>query len=68
MWREDQIEQFTYLIRSREKKRCWLMNNYKFEDTCDLTMARWRMATRMMAKTTAMTMTTGGPLPLAVIS
>jgi hypothetical protein len=39
MWREEQIEQFAYLIRSREKKRHWLRNNDKFKDTRDPTMA-----------------------------
>jgi hypothetical protein len=39
MWREEQIEQFVYLIRSGEGKRQWVMNDYKFEDTRDLTMA-----------------------------
>ncbi|KAL3817793.1 hypothetical protein ACHAXA_005826 [Cyclostephanos tholiformis] len=32
MWREEQIEQFVYLIRSGEEKRRWIMNDYEFED------------------------------------
>jgi hypothetical protein len=32
LWREEQIEQFVYLIRSGEGKRQWVMNDYKFED------------------------------------
>jgi hypothetical protein len=39
MWREKQIEQFTYLIRSGEGKRWWVTNDYEFEDTHNLTMA-----------------------------
>jgi hypothetical protein len=32
MWREEQIKQFAYLIRSGEGKQRWVMNNYKFKD------------------------------------
>lgn len=32
MWREDQIKQFIYLIRSGEERRQWVMNDYEFED------------------------------------
>ena len=39
MWREEQIEQFVYLIRSGEEKRRWIMNDYEFEDVRDSTMA-----------------------------
>lgn len=36
MWREEQIEQFTYLIRTGEEKRQWILNDYKFNDPyCD---------------------------------
>jgi hypothetical protein len=35
MWREEQIEQSMYLIRSGEGKRRWVMNDYKFEDVHD---------------------------------
>jgi hypothetical protein len=38
MWREEQIEQFVYLIRSGEEKRRWIMNDYEFEDARDSTM------------------------------
>ena len=31
-WREDQIEQFVYLIRSGEEKRQWILNDYEFDD------------------------------------
>ena len=34
MWREEQIEQFTYLITSGEEKRQWILNDYEFDDTC----------------------------------
>lgn len=33
-WREDQIEQFVYLIRSGEEKRQWILNDYEFDDPC----------------------------------
>jgi hypothetical protein len=39
MWKEEQIEQFAYLIRSGEGKRHWVINNYKFEDARNPTMA-----------------------------
>ena len=39
MWREEQIEQFVYLIRSGEEKRRWIMHDYEFEDARDSTMA-----------------------------
>jgi hypothetical protein len=39
MWREEQIEQFAYLIRSGEGKQWWVMNDYEFEDARDLTTA-----------------------------
>jgi hypothetical protein len=39
MWREEQIEQFAYLIRSGEGKRRWVMKDYKFEDARDPTTA-----------------------------
>lgn len=32
MWREEQIDQFVYLIRSGEEKRQWILNDYGFED------------------------------------
>jgi len=32
MWREEQIEQFIYLIKSGEEKRQWILNDYEFED------------------------------------
>ena len=32
MWREEQIDQFVYLIRSGEEKRRWILNDYGFED------------------------------------
>jgi len=31
-WREEQIEQFVYLIKSGEEKRQWILNDYEFED------------------------------------
>ncbi|KAL7547610.1 hypothetical protein ACHAWF_010893 [Thalassiosira exigua] len=34
MWREDQVEQFVYLIRSGEEKRQWVLSDYEFEDPC----------------------------------
>ena len=34
MWREEQIEQFTYLITSGEEKRQWILNDYEFKDPC----------------------------------
>jgi len=34
MWREEQIEQFTYLITSGEEKRQWILNDYEFDDPC----------------------------------
>ncbi len=39
MWREEQIKQFAYLIRSGEGKRRWVMNDYKFEDARNPTTA-----------------------------
>jgi hypothetical protein len=39
MWREEQIKQFVYLIRSGEGKRQWVMNDYDLEDARNLTMA-----------------------------
>jgi hypothetical protein len=39
MWREEPIGQFTYLIRSGEGKQRWVMNDYKFKDMCNPTMA-----------------------------
>jgi hypothetical protein len=39
MWREEQIKQFAYLIRSREGKRRWVMHDYQFEDVCNPTTA-----------------------------
>jgi hypothetical protein len=32
MWREEQIKQFAYFIRSGEEKQWWVMNNYKLKD------------------------------------
>jgi len=32
LWREEQIEQFIYLIKSGEEKRQWILNDYEFED------------------------------------
>lgn len=32
MWREEQIEQFVYLMRSGEEKRRWILSSYEFED------------------------------------
>jgi hypothetical protein len=32
MWREEQIKQFAYLIRSGEGKWWWVMNDYKVKD------------------------------------
>ena len=32
MWREEQIEQFVYLMRSGEEKRRWILKDYEFED------------------------------------
>ena len=34
MWREEQIEQFTYLITTGEEKRQWILNDYEFKDPC----------------------------------
>ena len=34
MWREEQIEQFTYLITSGEEKRQWILSDYEFKDPC----------------------------------
>ena len=34
MWREEQIEQFTYLITKGEEKRQWILNDYEFNDPC----------------------------------
>mmetsp|Transcript_11157 Transcript_11157/g.18400 ORF Transcript_11157/g.18400 Transcript_11157/m.18400 type:complete len:350 (+) Transcript_11157:293-1342(+) len=34
MWREEQIEQFTYLIKSGEEKRQWILSDYEFTDPC----------------------------------
>ena len=34
-WREDQIEQFIYLIKSGEEKRQWILNDYEFDDPCE---------------------------------
>jgi hypothetical protein len=31
-WREEQIEQFIYLIRSGEEKRSWILQDYDFVD------------------------------------
>mmetsp|Transcript_1342 Transcript_1342/g.2513 ORF Transcript_1342/g.2513 Transcript_1342/m.2513 type:complete len:373 (-) Transcript_1342:234-1352(-) len=31
-WREEQIEQFVYLIKSGEEKRQWILSDYEFED------------------------------------
>jgi hypothetical protein len=39
MWREEQIEQLVYLIRSGEGKRRWVMNDYEFKDARDPTTA-----------------------------
>jgi len=33
MWREEQITQFIYLMRSGEEKRRWIMADYEFDDT-----------------------------------
>ena len=35
-WREEQIEQFVYLIKSGEEKRQWILNDYEFEDPCNM--------------------------------
>mmetsp|Transcript_27617 Transcript_27617/g.56828 ORF Transcript_27617/g.56828 Transcript_27617/m.56828 type:complete len:381 (+) Transcript_27617:28-1170(+) len=35
MWREEQIDQFVYLIRSGEEKRRWILNDYGFDDPCN---------------------------------
>jgi len=32
MWREEQIEQFVYLMKSGEEKRRWILEDYEFED------------------------------------
>lgn len=32
MWREEQIDQFVYLIRTGEEKRQWILNDYGFEE------------------------------------
>jgi hypothetical protein len=32
MWREEQIEQFIYLITKGEEKRQWILNDYEFND------------------------------------
>lgn len=32
VWREEQIDQFVYLIRSGEEKRQWILNDYGFDD------------------------------------
>jgi hypothetical protein len=37
MWREEQIEQFAYIISSGEGKRRWVMNEYEFKDALDPT-------------------------------
>ena len=34
MWREEQIEQFIYLITKGEEKRQWILNDYEFNDPC----------------------------------
>jgi hypothetical protein len=39
MWREEQIEQFVYLIRSRKGKWQWVMNDYEFNNVCNPTTA-----------------------------
>lgn len=31
-WREEQIEQFVYLMKSGEEKRLWILQDYEFED------------------------------------
>ena len=38
MWREEQIEQFIYLITSGEEKRQWILSDYEFTDPCS---KRW---------------------------
>lgn len=35
MWREEQIEQFIYLITKGEEKRQWILNDYEFNDPCN---------------------------------
>jgi hypothetical protein len=34
MWREEQIEQFVYLIKYGEEKRQWVLMDYEFDDPC----------------------------------
>jgi hypothetical protein len=34
IWREEQIQQFVYLIRSGEEKRTWILQDYDFHDPC----------------------------------
>ncbi|KAL3802648.1 hypothetical protein HJC23_011972 [Cyclotella cryptica] len=34
LWREEQIQQFVYLIRSGEEKRTWILQDYDFDDPC----------------------------------
>ncbi len=35
IWREEQVDQFVYLIRSGEEKRKWILNDYGFDDPCN---------------------------------
>merc|ERR1712194_457482 len=32
IWREEQIEQFVYLMKSGEEKRLWILQDYEFDD------------------------------------
>lgn len=41
MWREEQVEQFVYLIKSGEEKRQWILNDYDFEDPYNSPKGAW---------------------------
>ncbi len=62
MWREEQIKQFTYLIRSGEGKRRWVINDYKFKDARDPTTAAAADGNKDNSKYDTTTKTTGRPL------
>eukprot|EP00957_Ditylum_brightwellii_P202070 15328447-Ditylum_brightwellii.AAC.1 len=32
-WMEEHVERYLYFIKGGEEKRCWILNDYKFEDT-----------------------------------
>ncbi|KAL9181963.1 hypothetical protein ACHAXT_012306 [Thalassiosira profunda] len=37
LWREEQVQQFIYLLRSGEEKRRWILSDYEFNDPCNCT-------------------------------